>query len=175
MFEHGRIGSGEAGEEPSLFDWVVVPRLDHEIAVGEFSAAGHDPQLDLALQPIEPGLVPALGEYLVVLIDQMLWRLMRSVTGTRHEHEHPGCVRNARGVSSEHLNGIVGEVLGHVVAGLVVAGYSNMAVVAHHFGGVLVGFSIEESVEPIETAPERPAVERPGRARLGEWRDMPLA
>ena len=41
-------------------------------------------------------------------------------------------------------------------------------------GRELVGLGIEEAVEPVKAAAERPAVERSGRAAFGQRRDMPL-
>ena len=56
-----------------------------------------------------------------------------------------------------------------------VAGSGDVGVVTHQLGGVLVGLGVEESVVAVEAAPERPAVERAGRAGLGESGDVPLA
>ena len=50
-----------------------------------------------------------------------------------------------------------------------------MRIVEHEFGRVLIRLRVEKSVEPIEPSRERPAIERPGRAALGQRRDVPLA
>jgi hypothetical protein len=50
-----------------------------------------------------------------------------------------------------------------------------MRVVADELRRVLIGLGIEKTVEAIEPAPERPAIERPGRTALGQGRDVPLA
>ncbi len=78
-------------------------------------------------------------------------------------------------MAGEVADRLVDEVGGEVVAGRVVAGGGDVGVVAHQLGGVLVGLGVEEPVVAVEAAPERPPVERPGRARLGEPGDVPLA
>ena len=45
----------------------------------------------------------------------------------------------------------------------------------HQFRRVLVGLGVQEAVEAVEAAAQRPAVERPGRAALGQRRDVPFA
>ena len=50
-----------------------------------------------------------------------------------------------------------------------------MGIVGHELRRVLVGLGIEEAVEAVKAAAERPAVERAGGAALGQRRDMPFA
>jgi hypothetical protein len=48
-------------------------------------------------------------------------------------------------------------------------------VVGDELRGVLIGLGVEKSVEALEAAPKRPAVERPGGAALGQRRHVPFA
>ena len=50
-----------------------------------------------------------------------------------------------------------------------------MRVVRNQLRRELVGLGIEEAVEAVKAAAERPAVERPGGAAFGQRRDVPFA
>ena len=91
---------------------------------------------------------------------------------------HPGEPRDlgpVAGMVGEIADRLVDQVGRQVIARRERAGRLDRRVVAHQFGRVLVGLGIHEAVVAIEAAAERPAVERAGRARLGERRHVPLA
>src|SRR6516165_10770035 len=50
-----------------------------------------------------------------------------------------------------------------------------MRVVANKLRRILIGLGIKEAIETIESAPERPAVERPGGAAFDERGHVPFA
>ena len=110
-------------------------------------------------------VVPAVGEHRVVLGDQVGRRLVRRMAGAER---HPGQPRRLGVVGDmvgEIADRLVDEVGGQVIAGREGARRIDRRVVAHQLGRVLVGLGIDEAVEAIEAAAERPAVERAGRAR----------
>ena len=61
---------------------------------------------------------------------------------------------------------LVDQIGRQVIAGGEVAGRIDRRVVAHQLGRVLVGLGIQEAIEAVEAAAERPAVERAGGARF---------
>ncbi len=174
VLEHRRVRAGQPGEESLLVRVVLVPRLHPGVSRREFGAAGDDPHLDLAGQSLVAGPVPALLEHRGVLVDQLARRLVRCVACSRRHREEPWGVGDRGMMACEVADRLVDQIRGQVIAGRVVARCADVGVVADEFGGVLVGFGIEEPVVPIEATPERPPVERPGRTRLGESGDVPL-
>ena len=69
----------------------------------------------------------------------------------------------------------VDEVLAQVVAVLGACRRVDAVVVVGEVGGELVGLTVEEAVEAVEAALQRPLVERPGRRRVGHLAQVPLA
>ena len=70
---------------------------------------------------------------------------------------------------------LIDEVSRQVVAAFERSGCIDARIVEHELWSVLVGFRIHESIEAIEAAPERPAVERTRCAGFSQRRDVPLA
>ena len=135
---------------------------------------GNDAAFDLCSDPVGACLIPAFRKDLGVLVDEGDRCLMWSVAGAGREEHVPRHVGCGSDVARQVRDGLVGEVFGDVVAGCVVAGSGDVGVVADQLGGVLVGFRVEESVEAVKAATERPAVERASRTGFGEWRAVPL-
>ncbi len=67
----------------------------------------------------------------------------------------------------DESQGLVNEIFREVVAGRVCSGCSDVSVIPNQFGRVLIGFGVEEAVEPVEAPAERPAVEWPTRPESG--------
>ena len=100
---------------------------------------------------------------------------MRRVAGAKCDPGEPGNVRTVGDMVADEADRLVDQILGQMIAVRIRARWIDMRVVGDELRRVLVGLGIEEAVEAVEAAAERPAVERPGRARLRERRDVPFA
>ncbi len=107
--------------------------------------------------------------------DQVGRRLMRRMAGAERQPGQPRHIGPVGDVIGDEADRLVDQVRGQMIAVGVGAGRIDMGVVAHQLRRVLVGLGIHEAVEAVEAAAERPAVERPGGAALGQRRDVPLA
>ena len=92
-------------------------------------------------------------------------------TGGVVEKERPMRIRRA--LHLHPRNGLVGDVLGHVVVGLIEVWHDGR-VVAVHRRLVLTGLSRQDSIEAVEAQATRPAIEWSGRGLLPSGREMPL-
>ncbi len=170
VFEHRAVRTCEPGEESTFVVGVLIPGTNPEVAWRQGGAAGHDAEFDLPGEAVVACLVPSLGEALRVLVDQVARRLVGSVAGARGDHQEPWRLGDGAVMTGEEADRLVDQVGRQVVAGGVVARGGDVGVVADHFGGVLVGLGVEESVVAVEAPAERPTVERSGRPRLGQSR-----
>ncbi len=175
VFQHGGVGRLESGEQSAFVVAVVGPGLHPVVAVRKSGPGRDDAELQLALQPLLSGGVPAFGKDLVVLVDQFPRRLMRGMAGPGAHHEKPRHVGGGRLVTFEERHCLSDQILGQVVSALVGAGGGDMGVVPNQLGGVLVGFGVEEAVVAIEATAQRPAVERAAWPCLGKPGGVPLA
>lgn len=87
--------------------------------------------------------------------------------------EEEGLLRERRYLGLDKLDPSVDEVLGKVIAGL--PGRIDPVVVRHEIGEPLVRCPVHEAIEPGESPPKRPLIERPGGARLIDRRNVPLS
>ena len=98
----------------------------------------------------------------------------------------PHRINEGYGLNPEGLKGLISRGVRLVVT--VDCGISNyqevelarnlgidVVIVAREFGMKLVGFALQEAVELIEAAAQRPVIERAGRRALLHGREMPLA
>jgi len=93
----------------------------------------------------------------------------------RREVQEERPIGSALLLVAQVADGLVGEVLGEVVAVVGVAGRVDELVVAHEeVGGPLVGVGPEEAVVVLEPETGGPAVERPRRGHLPPGREVPL-
>jgi len=100
---------------------------------------------------------------------------MRRVAGAERNPRQPGQIGTVGDVIADKADRMVDQIRRQVITAGVGTGRINMRVVGDEFRGILIGLGIEEAVEAIEATPQRPAVERPGGAALGQWRHMPFA
>ena len=100
---------------------------------------------------------------------------MRGVGGAEGEIGEEGPVGSDRCGVVHELDGLVDEVLGEVVAVGDRAGRVDAVVVVDEIRRELVGLPVEEPVEAVEAALQRPLVERPGRRCLVHGAEVPLA
>ena len=100
---------------------------------------------------------------------------MRGMGGPEGHIQEEGPVGpHALGVVHEP-DGVVDEVLAHVVAAAGPPRGVDVVVVAGEGGAELVGLALEESVVAVEATLQRPLVEGPGRTGLLHRREVPFA
>src|SRR5262249_32048320 len=92
----------------------------------------------------------------LVLVDVLLWAVVRGVVGAGAEPHVPGPGRVGGPLVAEHLDGLVGQVLRDVVALVRAVGLLGETVVLGQVREPLVGFAAEEAVEAVEALRERP-------------------
>ena len=97
------------------------------------------------------------------------------MTCTRGKQHKERVVWRASCVFGKIRDCVIAQIFGEVISGPIGAWCGDMRVVAHYFRAELIGFCIEESVEAVETARKRPAVEWTSGSGFGEWSDMPFA
>ena len=175
MIEHRRECRLQPREHAPLVGAVLAPRLHAVVARRQPRVGRHQPHL---LLPREASLaldVPSFAEDRIVLHDQLARRLMRRVAGAERDPGQPRLIGPCRDVLGDEADRLIDQILGEVIAALIRSRRRDAGVVADQLRRILVGLGIHEAVVAIESAPERPAVERAGRARFGQRRDMPFA
>jgi hypothetical protein len=99
---------------------------------------------------------------------------VRCVSCSKREVTEEGPIRpHAFGVG-DHRDGVVHEIRGEVVPVLRSSRRVDVMIVDHQLRVELVGFAVEEPVEPVEPASQRPLIERPCRRTLIHRREMPF-
>ena len=175
MIEHAGKCRLQPREHASFVRAVLVPRLHAVIARGHSGFRRHDPHRLLPRHALLALDVPAMREHLVVALDDIDGRLMRRVAGAERDPGQPRQIGPVGGVIGDEADRLVDQIRGQVIAVGVGAGRIDVGVVGDQFRRELVGLGIEEAVEAVEAAAQRPAVERPGGAAFGQRRDMPFA
>ena len=153
-----------------------VPGRDLGGPRGELRLGRHDPQLLLAGEhPVAQG-VPAVIEAALVPVAPLGGHVVGRMGGAGREVGEERLVGRERMCLPDPGDGVVGEVLGEVVAllrGLLGLDRRRAAV---QRGVVLVRLAADEAVEVLEAAATgRPGVERPDRARLPDRHLVALA
>ncbi len=173
--EEGREALHEPGREALLVGRERVPGGDPVGTRRELGSLGDDALGDLAGEDRVAPRIPAHVEAPGVLLDPLGRRLVRRVAraGAEVEEERLLGVDGPQVVDA--LDRVVGEVLGEVVAVLVGAGWLDEVVVVHEVGCELVGLAVEEAVEALEAAPERPPRPGAGEMRVLVGGQVPLA
>ena len=175
MIEHAGEGRLQAGEDAPLVGAVLIPRLHAVIARRQPGVCRHQPHRFLPRQPLLALDVPTMRENRVVAHDDIRWRLMRRMAGAERDPGQPRQIGPVGDVIADEADRLVDQIGGQVIAVGVGPRGINMCVVGDELRRILIGLGIEEAVEAVEAAPERPAVERTGRAALGQRRHMPFA
>ena len=138
---------------------------------GELGVGGDDPQV---LLPGEDGLargVPAVVEAALVLVGPLRRDLVGGVGRPWRVVHEEGPVGHERALLADPGDGLVGHVLGEVVALLGRGRRLERGGPLVDGGEVLVGLTPDEAVEVLEATARRPLGERPHRARLPD-RDL---
>lgn len=99
---------------------------------------------------------------------------MRGVGGAEGQVEEERAIGSDAAGVRHHRQRLIDEILRQVVAVLRPAGRFDGMVVADQLGMELVGLPVEEPVETVEAARQRPLIEWAGRRALLHWREVPL-
>ena len=139
----------------------LVPGGDLGVALRQLGVRRDDAQLLLPREGLLAQLVPALGELALVLVGPLLRHMVRGVGGARREVDEERLLRHQRLLLAHPVDGVVGQVLGEVVA-LFGRGRRldrRQALVERRLP--LAGLAADEAVEVLEAAAAgRPGVER---------------
>ena len=154
----------------------VVPGRDLRRARAVSSAsAGMTPSSFWRANVRSRSCVPAVVERALVLVRPFGRDVVRRVRRTRREVHEERLVAHQRLLLADPVDGLVGHVLGEVIAlrrGLVRLDRHRVLVDRR---GVLVGLAADEAVEVLEARAGRPVVERAHRAGLPDRDLMALA
>ncbi len=153
----------------------VVPCRNAGVARSELGAPGNDTELELALIPAFTYHIPALVIAPSILLEVRGRGLMRGMGRTKGDVGEERTVGTDALAVVDHLQQLIDEVLGDVVAVVGARGRINVAVVSNQFGVELVGFSLQETVVAVEAPGERPLIERAGSRDVLGGGQMPLA
>ena len=115
--------------------------------------------------------VPAVVEAALVLVGPLRWDLVGGVGRPWCVVHEEGLVGHERALLADPGDGLVGHVLGEVVALLGCGRRLERRGPLVDGGVVLVGLAADEAVEVLEATARRPLGERPHRARLPD-RDL---
>jgi hypothetical protein len=157
---------GHPAEQPLLVVVQLTPRthvvggvgrvLRHRVQRGQLGARWQRSPLDHPREhPLPVRLIPVV-ELALVLVDVLLRRMVRSVVGARTKPHEPRFRRRHRMLIAQHPQGLVGQVLGQVIAILGRVRRPDEVVVLDQVGVPLVGLAAEEPVEPVEPLRQRP-------------------
>ena len=179
VVHHPGVDLHVTGEQLPLDRGAVVPGADLVARLGvagrQDGAGADHAQLPLPLEALGPDAVPPGGVAAPVGAHVGRLGLQRGVGRAVGEvqEERLGGVRGPQLV--DHGRGLVGEVVGEVVA-VGVAVHAHVVVVpAQPVGLVVVGEGVEDAVEAVEAPLEGPGVFGGGVAEVGVLGEVPLA
>ncbi len=178
-----RVGVGEEPREQLHHPGVEAPVTGGEAVplryvggrVRKLGPPGHDAQADLALERVAPPLVPPAVESAAVRVAPLRGNVVRGVGGPQRQPQQERAVGLVAPELAEPGDGLVGQVLGEVVALVRCPGRVHVRVVADEFGRPVVGVPAQEPVVVLEALGQRPVVEGPRRRPLVTRGEVPLA
>ena len=175
VLEEARVDLHLAREHRLQVVGHLVPCRDLLRALGELRLGRDHAELLLLRERPLAQRVPAVVELPLVLVRPFRPHVMGRVGGARRVVHEEGLVGHQRLLLGDPVDGVVGHVLGEVVAllGRPVGLDGDCVLVDRR--GVLVRLAADEAVEVLETGPCRPRGERPHRARLPDGYLMALA
>lgn len=145
------------------------------VAGWQLGAGGDDSHFELAGETLAPYFVPSLVEAAAVFFAVLGFGLQGGVGGGVREVKEPGFGGVAGAYLVDHVEGLVGEVIGEVVAvGVLVYGY-GVVVLVDAVRVVEVGESVEYPIEAVEASLAGPGVSGPGFAEVGVFAEVPFS
>ena len=175
MIEHAGKCRLQPREHALLVGRVLVPGLHAVIAGGHPGVRRHDPHRLLARQTLLALGVPAMREDLVIPRNDLGGRLMRRMAGAEGKPRQPWHIGPVGDVIGDEADRLIDQIRRQMITLGIAARWIDMGVVGHQLRRILVGLGVEETVEPVEPTAQRPAIERSGRAALGQRCDVPFA
>ena len=179
VVHHGGVELLVAGEEFLLLVGEVGPGfysvVFFSVAWRQLSAAWYDTHFELAGETLAAYFIPSFVETAAVFFAILGFDLQGGVGCGVGEVKKPrfGGVAGAHLV--HHVEGLVGEVVGEVVAvGVLVSGY-GVVVLVNAVRVMKVGESVEYSVETIKSSLAGPRVLGPGFTEVGVFTEVPFA
>ncbi len=153
----------------------VVPRRDLVRTLGQRGVGWNDAELLLLRVGPLTQSVPAVVEATLVLVRPFRGHVMRGVGRPGRVVDEERLVGHQRLLLADPVDGVIGHVLGEVVALLRRAVGLDRDRVLVDRRRVLVGLAADEAVEVLEPRAGRPGVERPHGARLPDGHLVALA
>jgi hypothetical protein len=164
------VDLGHAREQPLLVGGVTVPRahvvtrggnlLGHRVNRRQLRALRHDATLDHARQhPLAVCLI-AVVELALVLVDELLRRVVRRMVRTGTEEHVPRLVGLTLLPRLDHLQSLVRQVLGEVIALLGHVGLIDVAIVLGEARIPVVRLAADEAIETVKAPGKRPVALR---------------
>ena len=168
-----------AGEDLPLVVAEVVPRLDGMPGLGiarrKFGVRRNDPHLELTLVALPTDLVPASVVHAAVLLDVVDLRLQRRMDGTVGEVHEEGFGGMRCPNLVDHVDRLIGEVVGEVVVVGVLVDRNVVVVLVEPVWLMEVREAVEDPVVPLETLLQRPTVARTGIGEMRVLAEVPFA
>ena len=141
----------------------------------QLSVGRDDAHLLLTGQRLHPHRLVTRVEAPLVLVDPLLWCVVRCVAGARRVVEEERLVRRDHLGVLDELEGLVGDVLGEVVALLRRLRLVHGMVVVDQVRIPLVRLGPEEAVPALEAPAARPVTPRRSHVHLDGGAEVPLA
>ena len=174
VVEECGVGLLEAAGQTTLVVGEIAPGLDAWIAWGQFGVVRNHTEFLLTSEPPFAPHVPTLVEDSAVLREVLRRGLMRSMGGSERQVHEEGPVGTHTHRVVHEFDGLVDQIFTQVIAVLRATRRFDPVVVVDQFGVELVGLTVEEPVEPIESALQRPLIERSGGRAIGHRTEVPL-
>lgn len=179
VVHHGGVKFLVASEEFLLLFGEVSPgfygMVFFRVARWQFGARGYDAHFELSSEALTAYFVPSLVKATPVFFSVGGFYLQWGVGSGVGEVKEPGFGGVAGAYLVDHVEGLVGEVVGEVVAvGVLVYG-QGVVVLVDAVRVVEVGESVEYSVEAVEAALGGPRVAWAGFAEVGVFAEVPFS
>ncbi len=175
VVDEGGKGLLQARSEFAFVVGQCVPGLDAGVAWRQRGVCRHDAQFLLPREPALAHHIPTLVKLAADLGQKVGGRLVRRMACAKGQVGEEGPVRRRRHMVVRETDRLVDQVGREVVALCGRAGRLDVVVVLHQLGTELVGLALEEAIEAVEAARQRPVAKRAGRAGLVQRREMPFA
>ena len=167
VLQESGVGLLQASGQATLVLGQRVPGLNTGVTGRQLGTFGDEAHFELTLVDALTCGVPTIIELTLVLFDVRGRRLVGGVHGAQGEVRKERSVGTNRLAVTDKEESLVHEVLGEVVALCGSLRWIDTVVVVSEVGGELVRLTVEESVEAVEAALQRPLVVGTGcRGRL---------
>ena len=151
-----------------------VPRFNTRVTRCQLGVSGNQTEFNLLCEPSLARNIPAFVVLATMASEILIGRLMRSMGGAKSEIGEEGAIWSNRDGVVNELDRFVDQIFTEVIS----LGRSrwriDSVIVVNEIRRELIGFAIEESVEPIETALQWPCVVGTGSGGFVHGTQVPL-